>query len=86
MRSEALPCRRISSSQHKAMASEPENRYQSVEELQDAVREYRRHAESIALTNRSDELLEQAITKRDYQMYSRTLFGYRDAIELWPAN
>ena len=71
---------------YKAMASEPENRYQSVEELQDAVREYRRHAESIALTNRSDELLEQAITKRDYQMYSRTLFGYRDAIELWPAN
>lgn len=70
----------------KAMATEPEDRYQSVEDLQDAVREYRRHAESIALTNRSDELLEEAIAKGDYQMFSRTLFGYRDAIDLWPEN
>ncbi len=71
---------------YKAMESEPENRYQSVEELQDAVREYRRHAESIALTDRSHELLEQAMVKGDYEMYSRTVFGYRDAIELWPEN
>ncbi len=71
---------------YKAMESEPENRYQSVEELQDAVSEYRRHAESIARTNRSDELLEQAMGKGDYEMYSRTVFGYRDAIELWPEN
>lgn len=71
---------------YKAMESDPANRYQSVEELQDAVREYRRHAESIALTDRSDDLLEQAMSKGDYEMYSRTVFGYRDAIELWPEN
>ncbi len=70
----------------RAMATEPAERYQSVEELQDAVREYRRHAESIALTERSDELLEQATEKRDYAAFSRTLFGYRDAIDLWPDN
>ena len=71
---------------YKAMASEPADRYQSVEALQDAVREYRRHAESISLTDRSDELLVQAMSKGDYEMYSRTVFGYRDAIELWPEN
>ncbi|MCC7337233.1 MAG: protein kinase [Pirellulaceae bacterium] len=71
---------------YKAMATEPAARYQTVEELQEAVREYRRHAESIALTERSDELLVEAIEKRDYDTFSRTLFGYRDAIDLWPEN
>ena len=71
---------------YKAMASDPVSRYQTVEELQEAVREYRRHAESIALTQRSDELLEDAIEKRDYDTFSRSLFGYRDAVELWPEN
>ncbi len=70
----------------KAMATEPRDRYQTVEELQDAVREYRRHAESITLTERSDDLLVKAIEHKDYQSFSRTMFGYRDAIELWPEN
>ncbi len=71
---------------YKAMSTEPGERYQSVEELQDAVREYSRHAESIALTERSDELLQEATEKKDYQTFSRALFGYRDAIDLWPEN
>lgn len=70
----------------RAMATDPQDRYQSVEELQDAVREYRRHAESIALSNRAEELLEQATAKSDYETFSRSLFGFRDAIELWPDN
>ena len=70
----------------RAMATDPAARYQSVEELQEAVREYRRHAESIALTERSDELLEQAIAKKDYAAFSRAMFGYSDAIDLWPDN
>jgi serine/threonine protein kinase/WD40 repeat protein len=71
---------------YKAMATEPKDRYQTVEELQDAVREYRRHAESIALSERSDELLQQAIVQKDYETFSRSVFGYRDAIDLWPEN
>lgn len=71
---------------YRAMATDPQDRYQTVEELQDAVREYRRHAESIALSNRAEELLEQARDKSDYETFSRSLFGFRDAIELWPDN
>lgn len=71
---------------YKAMSTDPGLRYQTVEELQEAVREYRRHAESIALTERSELLLREAIAKNDYDTFSRTLFGYRDAIELWPEN
>ena len=70
----------------KAMATEPAQRYQSVEELQQAVREYRQHAESITLAERSDELLAQATQRNDYETFSRALFGYRDAIDLWPDN
>ncbi len=70
----------------KAMATDPAERYQTVEELQEAVREYRRHAESIALTERSDDLLERAVADSDYEAFSRTMFGYRDAVELWPGN
>lgn len=71
---------------YKAMATDPAQRYQTVEELQEAVREYSRHAESIALTERSDELLLQAGEKKDYETFSRALFGYRDAIDLWSEN
>ncbi len=67
-----------------AMKSDPADRYKNVEELQNAVRLYRRHAESIALTKRSDELLQRANETGDYETYSRSMFGYRDAIDLWP--
>ncbi len=70
----------------KAMQSEPKNRYASVEEMQEAVRQYSRHAESISLTERSHELLLQAKATGDYETYSRAMFGFRDAIELWPEN
>ena len=70
----------------KAMATEPKDRYGSVEEMQVAIREYRRHAESIALSNRAEELLTQAIASKDYERFARTIFGFRDAIELWQNN
>src|SRR5690606_15944251 len=70
----------------RAMATEPSARFQSVEELQDAVREYGRHAESITLTKRSDQQLAHAVAEKDYAAFTRTMFGYSDAIDLWPDN
>lgn len=71
---------------YRAMATHPDNRYQTVGELQDAVREYRKHAESIKLTERSDELFVVAEKNADYEAFSKTLFGYQDAIDLWDEN
>lgn len=71
---------------YRAMATHPDDRYQSVGELQDAVREYRKHAESIKLTERSDELLVDAEKDADYEAFSKTIFGYQDAIDLWQEN
>lgn len=70
----------------KAMETDPSDRYQSVVEFQEAIREYLSNAESIALTVRAEELLSQSIANKDYQGFARAMFSMRDAIELWPEN
>ena len=69
-----------------AMATEPQDRYGSVTEFQDAIRQHLRHSQSIALTYRAEELLQSSIRDKDYQGFSRALFSMQDAIELWPDN
>lgn len=69
-----------------AMATEPQDRYGSVTEFQDAIRQHLRHSQSIALTHRAEELLQSSIRDKDYQGFSRALFSMQDAIELWPDN
>ncbi len=70
----------------RAMATQPDDRYATVEAMQEAIRQYRRNAESIALTKRSEESLVEAIKSKDYERFSRTIFGFQDAVELWPEN
>ena len=70
----------------KAMATEPENRYASVKELQAAVRECQKHYESIRLSDKAHESLERAERTHDYEDYAQALFGYQQALNLWDAN
>lgn len=70
----------------RAMETRVEDRYETVEDMQADIREYRRHSESIALTERSQLTLEQAIDAKDYERFSRCIFGFQDALELWPEN
>jgi hypothetical protein len=70
----------------KGMATEPEDRYASVAEFQDAVRQYQSHAESVSLSTRADEDLNKAKDKDDYERYSRALFGFQEAYNLWDGN
>jgi len=69
-----------------AMATEPSDRYANVEAMQEAIREVTRHAESIALANRSEELALSAASSKDYDRFNRSVYGFRDAIELWGGN
>ncbi len=71
---------------YRAMATEPSNRYATVEEMQEALQEVTRHAESIALANRSEDLAEAAAVSKDYDRFTRAVFGFREAIELWDGN
>lgn len=69
-----------------AMADDVSDRYETVAVFQDAIREYRRHAESIAITERAAALLVTAKEQRDYQSFSGVLFSLNDALDLWPEN
>ncbi len=70
----------------KAMATDPKARYQTVRELQDAIREYRAHIESIALSAHAAEELEKAGKADDYNSFSRAIFGFEEALKHWDAN
>lgn len=70
----------------KAMATEPKDRYQDVKSFQGAIREYQSHSESIVLSIRAEDDLKEARQTDDYQHYSRALFGFQEAYELWTGN
>lgn len=69
-----------------AMATHPNQRYASVGQFQEAIRQYRRHAESVTMTRRAQEALQVAQRDGDYDAFSRSIFGFQDAIDLWPEN
>ncbi|WP_437223378.1 protein kinase domain-containing protein [Planctomicrobium sp. SH661] len=70
----------------KSMAKQPSDRYQSVQEMQAAIRSYRSHTESINLSKRAAEDVERARETDEYGDYARAVFGYEQALELWEEN
>ncbi len=70
----------------KAMATDQQERYQSVQEMQQAIRDYQSHAESLLLTDHANRNYEQAKEKRDYQLYARSLYGFQESLTLWSGN
>jgi hypothetical protein len=70
----------------RAMATHPQQRFDSVALFQDELRQYRRHAESVTMTRRAQEALEVAMRDGDYDSFSRAIFGFQDAKDLWPEN
>ncbi|SMP56426.1 hypothetical protein SAMN06265222_105155 [Neorhodopirellula lusitana] len=70
----------------KAMATNPADRYPDTKSFQDALREYRSHAESISLASRAEEDHQDAIKNASYSSFSRAQFGFEEAIALWPGN
>ena len=70
----------------RAMATRREERHQSAQEFQAEVRAYQSHAESVLIGNRAGEHLAQAIVSQQYADFSRALFGYQQAAELWSGN
>ena len=70
----------------RAMATQPEDRYDDVKAFQSAVRDYQRHEESIRLAADASEELAQAEASANYDHYADALSGYRQALKLWAAN
>ena len=69
-----------------AMSTDPADRYQSVQEFQDAIRSYQSHAESIVLSSRAQDDLQLAVRKQKYEVFARSLFAFEEAVALWSGN
>ena len=70
----------------KAMATQQEDRYQTVKEFQEAVRVYQSHSESLVLTAHANQNLQKARASNDYQLFARALYGFQESLTLWDAN
>jgi WD40 repeat protein len=70
----------------RAMATEPADRYASVQDFQNAIRAFQSHSESLVLSARAAEDLVQAGQTGDYQDFARAVFGYQQAHDLWAGN
>ena len=67
----------------KAMATEPEDRYQTVREFQDALKQYATNKESRLLAETAKQDLEGAQGYGDYQS---SVSSFENALRLWPEN
>lgn len=70
----------------KAMATSPKLRFNSVAMFQDEIRKYQSTAQSIELANNAQKDLESAKESGNYELFSRALFGFEDALKLWSEN
>ncbi len=70
----------------KAMSTKIEDRFPTVQDFQNAIRQYQSHSESIVLSSRAEEDLARAERTGDYQTFSRALFGFQEAFALWDGN
>ena len=70
----------------KAMATKIEDRYGTVQDFQAAIRGYQDHSESISMSARATDDLQAAQESDSYDDYSRAVFGFEEAYELWEGN
>jgi len=69
-----------------AMATNPRDRYRDVQTFQQAIRQYRAHAESVLLAKQASDDLQCAQGNRNYADFSRARFGFEQALSLWDGN
>ena len=74
----------------RALETEPKDRYAKVDDLQTAIHAIQKERANIKssqeLTKKAIVLGTEAIEQGDYDRFNRSLFGLKDAIELWEQN
>ena len=70
----------------KAMATDPADRYVSVQAFQTAIREFQSHTISLQLSTKAQRRLATAADTGDYHDYARAVFAFDEAREMWPGN
>ena len=59
---------------------------EALKELQEAVRVYQSHSESLVLSAHANQNLQKAGASKDYQLFARSLYGFQEALALWDQN
>ncbi|PNY36376.1 hypothetical protein C2E31_13160 [Rhodopirellula baltica] len=70
----------------RAMATNQVDRYQTVKDFQDAIREYQSHRESIKLSESAQEHYHSAVEAQSSDEFARCRFAYEEALRLWDGN
>ncbi len=70
----------------KAMSTEPADRYANADQLRRAIENYQSNLQSIKLTERSELELALAMENQNYEYFSKSMFGFREALSLWEKN
>ncbi|PAY20541.1 hypothetical protein CKO51_05705 [Rhodopirellula sp. SM50] len=70
----------------RAMATDPKERFESVQAFQHAIRSYRSHSESIAISTAAQREYQRAQETLRYESFSRAGHGFEQALALWDGN
>ncbi|MFT5327561.1 MAG: serine/threonine protein kinase, partial [Planctomycetaceae bacterium] len=70
----------------KAMATAPQDRYESAIDFQQALRDYRSHSESRRLAEFALSELEAGELSGEYRRFEKAIVGLEEAIQLWLEN
>lgn len=84
--SAALPADDLGAIARKALSARPGERYATVREFQAALRAYEEHFESNRLLAIAQKDLERAGENGAYSDYAQALYGFHNALQLWPGN
>lgn len=71
---------------YRAMETDPADRYESVTEFQDAVRDFVRHTGSIQQSWQASQSLEAGIRDSSYEAFSKARYQYESALRQWSEN
>lgn len=73
----------------KAMSTAPEDRYKTVKDFQQAIKNYQEHAESLKLSDIANErlaALDEVSEKGLYRESNQIIAGFEQALQLWAEN
>ena len=70
----------------KAMATDASRRFASVQEFESAIRQYQSHSDSLAMSSRAQTDFDKGTETGDYEVFSRSVFGFQEALNLWTGN
>ncbi|MDR1518778.1 MAG: SUMF1/EgtB/PvdO family nonheme iron enzyme [Planctomycetota bacterium] len=70
----------------RAMETNPDDRFPSVKDFQKALADRQRHMESEELARRANEKLALARDGGMYEHFNQAMFGFEEALALWPDN